>query len=90
MIDTSTRETLDEALDRVCESMTGRDVMDELWDVKDEIAALLKAGRPDKAGEVLGAVFDAYVERVAARDHYGHPLTTDKTAQEAAAAAMAK
>ena len=90
MIDTSTCETFDEALDRVCESMDGSDVMEELHDVKDTIAALLKNGRGDKAGEVIQAVFDAYVQRVAARDYYGHPLTTDKSAQEAAAAVMAK
>jgi len=90
MIDTTTCETFDEALDRVCESMTGSDVMEELHDVKDVLAALVKKGRGDKAGAVIQAVFDAYVQRVAARDFYGHPLTTDKTATEAAAAVMAQ
>jgi len=90
MIDTTTCETFDEALDRVCESMTGSDVMEELHDVKDVLAALVKKWRGDKAGAVIQAVFDAYVQRVAARDFYGHPLTTDKTATEAAAAVMAQ
>jgi len=90
MIDTTTCETFDEALDRVCESMTGNDVMEELYDVRDTISALLKAGKSNKAGEVIQAVFDAYVQRVAARDFYGHALTTDKSATEAAAAVMAQ
>ena len=90
MIDTTTCETFDEALDRVCESMTGDDVMEDLYDVKDTLAALVKAGKAHKVGEVIQAVFDAYVQRVAAREFYGHPLTTDKTATEAAAAVMAK
>lgn len=94
MIDTTTCETFDEALDRVCQSMTGNDVMEELYDVRDTIATLLKKGRGDKAGEVIQAVFDAYVQRVAARDFYGHPIMVgDKytqTATEAAAAVMAQ
>ena len=90
MIDTSTCETFDEALDRVCESMEGRDVIDELVDVQDLICELAKKGRADKIGEVIQAVFDAYVERVTASEFYGHPLATRKTAQEAAAAVMAK
>lgn len=90
MIDTTTCETFDEALDRVCESIDGSDLMEELHDVKDVLAALVKKGRGDKAGAVIQAVFDAYVQRVAARDFYGHPLDTDKTATEAAAAVMAK
>jgi hypothetical protein len=93
-IDTTTCETFDEALDRVCESMTGSDVMEELHDVKDSIAALLKQGKAQTAGELIQAVFDAYVERVAARNFYGHPIMTGdkytKSAQEAAAAVMAK
>lgn len=89
-IDTTTCETFDEALDRVCESMTGSDVMEELWDVNLTIAELLKKGRGDKAGAVIQAVFDAYVQRVAARDFYGHSLANDKTATEAAAAVMAQ
>ena len=90
MIDTTTCETFDDALDRVRESCDGRDVMEELHDVKDVIAALLKKNRTETAGEVIQAVFDAYVQRVAARSFYGHPLTTDKTATEAAAAVMAQ
>lgn len=89
MIDTTTCETFDEALDRVCESMTGSDVMEEIWDVKDQIAALLKAGRGDKAGKVVEAVFNAYVYRVAARDFFRDPIKT-QTATEAAAAVMAQ
>lgn len=90
MIDTTTCETFDEALDRVCESCDGREVMEELHDVKDVLAALLKKGRGDKAGAVIQAVFDAYVQRVAARSYYGQPFNTDKTAMEAAAAVMAQ
>ncbi len=90
MIDTTTCETFDEALDRVCESIDGSDLMEELHDVKDVLAALLKKGKRHLAGEVIQAVFDAYVQRVAARNFYGHPLTTDKTATEAAAAVMAQ
>ena len=88
-IDTSTCETFDEALDRVCESMEGRDVIDELVDVQDLIAELLKAGRGDKAGKVVEAVFNAYVYRIAARGFFSDPIKT-QTAQEAAAAVMAK
>ena len=89
MIDTTTCETFDEALDRVCDSIDGSDVMEELHDVKDTIAALLKQGKAQKAGEVIQAVFDAYVERVAARGFFAYPINT-KSAQEAAAAVMAK
>lgn len=89
MIDTSTCETFDQALDRVCASMDGRDVMEELHDVKDLVAELAKKGRADKIGEVVQAVFDAYVERIAARGFYSGPIN-GKSAQEAAAAVMAK
>jgi hypothetical protein len=89
MIDTSTCETFDQALDRVCESMDGRDVMEELWDVKDVIVALLKAGRGDMAGKVVEAAFNAYVYRVAAHGFFRDPIKT-QSAQEAAAAVMAK
>jgi hypothetical protein len=90
MIDTTTCETFDEALDRMSQSIGGDEVMNELHDVQDMLAALLKRGRADKAGEVVQAVFDAYVQRCAARDFYGHALANDKTAMEAAAAVMAR
>ena len=89
MIDTTTCETFDEALDRVCKSIDGSDVMNELVDVQDQIAALLKAGRGDKAGKVVEAVFNAYVYRVAAYGFFAPPIKT-QTATDAAAAVMAQ
>lgn len=90
MIDTTTCETFDEALDRVCESIGGDELMNELVDVQDLIVALCKRDKDAKVGEVVQAVFNAYVERAATRSYYGQPMNKDQTAQEAAAAVMAK
>jgi hypothetical protein len=90
MIDCSTCETFDDALTRVRDSMEGRDVIDELVDVQDLIAALCKEDRTETLGEVVQAVFDAYVERVAARGYFAEQPENLMSAQEAAAAVMAK
>jgi hypothetical protein len=90
MIDTTTCETFEYAMDRMYQSIGGDEVMNELHDVQDMLAALLKLGRSDMVGKVVQAVFDSYVQRCAARDFYGHALANDKTAMEAAAAVMAQ
>jgi hypothetical protein len=90
-IDLSTCETFDDAMARVRDSMEGRDVIDELVDVQDLIAALCKEDKAAKVGEVVQAVFDAYVYRVAARGYYEHDYVSGlPSATGAAAAVMAK
>ena len=52
------------------DSLDGADIIEEMHDVADLLAALVKAGKTQQIGSLVCAVMRAYAERLADRECY--------------------
>lgn len=67
-----------------------RDVLDELYDAKAELDAVLKTGDAALIGRLLLEVRQAYAERLVDIDLYGFSSRDGRSAQQAAAEVLTK